>query len=209
MKLRHPEWLQLQAEEQTLYGYNQQWYKTSFQQTRGCGPTAATMQLLYLNKKEGAALPYTNQTLADITQVLENVWGFITPEWLLGLNSTQKFCKGMQELLSHYGLGWRCRSLSIPLLAFMRPSLSEVVQFVEGGLWKDCPIAFLNLHRGKATELESWHWITLVSLEYNAQENQYIATCYDAGKQVSFDLGLWLATSRLGGGFVYIDVKGE
>jgi len=206
MEIKHLEWLQLEIDNEKMYGYNQEWYQTSFRRTRGCGPTAATMLLLYLNIREGTPLPYHNNNISFIAEVLEKVWDFVTPSWLLGLNSTVKFCKGMDTLLEHHGLSWRCRRLSITASRSKRASLSQVVKFLEDGIASDCPIAFLNLHKGQAATLYSWHWIVLVSLSYDASLNIYRATCYDGGRLVTFDLGLWLETTKFGGGFVYIVV---
>jgi hypothetical protein len=207
MEIKHPEWLQIETGNSKLFGYNQGWYKTSFQRTRGCGPTAAAMLLMYLNRREAAPLPYQGHSISSITEVLENVWNFVTPGWLLGLNSTAKFRKGVEDLLGHYGLSWRCRELSLAAFKSKRKSLSQVVNFLEDGIASDCPIAFLNLHRGRVAALESWHWIVLVSLSYDASQNRYMATCYDGGCSITFDLGLWLETTRLGGGFAYVTVE--
>jgi len=206
MEIKHPEWLQIVTDNPKLYGYNQDWYKTSFKRTRGCGPTAATMLLLYLNRRETEPLPYQGHSISSITKVLENVWDFVTPGWLLGLSSTGKFCKGMEALFGHYGLSWQCRKLSVTVSRSKRTSLAQTVKFLEDGVASDCPIAFLNLHKGGVTVLESWHWIVLVALSYDANHNRYMVTCYDSGHPITFDLGLWLETTRLGGGFVYITV---
>lgn len=204
MEVRHPEWLQLELENKTTYGYNQSWYPTSFKRTRGCGPTTAAMLLSYLNRREGQPLPYQCDDIPSIVRVLEDVWGFITPGWLLGLNSTGKFCKGAEALLRRYGVKWRCHRLSVAAVKARRASLASVVSFVEAGLASDCPVAFLNLHRGRETALDSWHWMVLVSLVFDQGGNRYLATCYDCGRRITFDLGRWLETTRLGGGFVYL-----
>ena len=207
MEIKHPEWLQIKTGNIILYGYNQEWYKTSFQKTRGCGPTAAAMLLLYLNRREVGSLPYQSYSISSITQILEDVWNFVTPGWLLGLNSTGKLCRGVDALTAHYGLSWQCRELSLSAFKFKRPPLSQVVPFLKEGLASDCPIAFLNLQKGRVVSLESWHWIVLVSLSYKKKENRYLATCYDGGRLLTFDLGFWLETTRLGGGFVYVTVE--
>lgn len=204
MEIKHLEWLQLKTNNPLLYGYNQDWYRTSFQKTRGCGPTAATMLLLYLNQREAEPLPYQNHNIAAITTVLENVWNFVTPGWLLGLNSTEKFCSGMKDLLAHYRLPWQCHELVITASRSKRASLTKVVTFLEDGIASDCPIAFLNLHKGRVTTLESWHWIALVALSYDPIQDRYMGTCYDGGYSITFDVGLWLETTKLGGGFVYV-----
>lgn len=206
MQIKHPEWLQLETDDLKLYGYNQGWYMTSFQRTRGCGPTAAAMLLVYLNRREAEPLPYKSHSISSIAKVLEHVWDFVTPGWLLGLNSTEKFYRGVQTLLRHYELNWRCHRLSVTAAKFKRVSLLQVVKFVEAGIASDCPIAFLNLHKGQVSAMESWHWTVLVSLAYDANQNCYMATCYDGGRSITFDLGLWLETTRFGGGFVYITV---
>jgi len=207
MEIKHPEWLQIATNNPILYGYNQKWYQTSFQKTRGCGPTAAAMLLLYLNRREAGPLPYKSSNISSITRVLEDVWRFVTPGWLLGLSSTEKFCKGMDDLLRNYGLSWRCQRLSIPAFKSKRTSLAQVVKFLEEGMAGDCPIAFLNLHNGRVTNLDSWHWIVLISLFYDTSQKCYMATCYDGGRSITFDLDHWLKTSRLGGGFVYVTVE--
>lgn len=204
MEIRHPEWLQLEEDKQKLYGYNQGWYTTSFQRTRGCGPTAAAMLLFYLNTRESAHLPYQSHSISSIVNILEDVWRFITPGWLLGLSSTTKFCKGMEALFKHHKLNWHYCRLSITVATYKRASLSQVVKFLEEGIASDCPIAFLNLQKGQVTTLESWHWIVLIALSHDEKANRYMATCYDGGYSITFDLGLWLETTRFGGGFVYI-----
>lgn len=207
MEVKHPEWLQIEIDNQKMYGYNQSWYTTSFRRTRGCGPTAAAMLLLYLNMREGEPLSYQNHSISSIGKVLEDVWNFVTPGWLLGLSSTGKFFKGMEALFSHYRLSWRCHELSLSAFRTKRAPLSQVVKFLEDGIASDCPIAFLNLHKGRVTDLESWHWTVIVSLSYDEGQKRYMATCYDGGCSITFDLGLWLETTRLGGGFAYVTVE--
>lgn len=207
MEIKHPEWLQIEENHPKRYGYNQDWYGTSFQRTRGCGPTTAAMLLLYLNIREGEPLSYKSHSISTIKVIMEDVWNFVTPGWLLGLNSTGKFCTGIEVFARNYRLNWKWRKLSITAFQLKRPSLAQVVQFLEEGIASDCPIAFLNLHKGQVTTLESWHWIVLVSLSYDIAQNRYMATCYDSGYLVTFDVGLWLKTTRLGGGFVYITAQ--
>lgn len=204
MEIKHPEWLQTVQNNRNFYGYDQDWYATAFQRASGCGPTAATMLLLYLNQRQGGSLlPYCNDSMAAITQAMEAVWDFVTPGWL-GLDSTGKFCRGAAAFLRHHRLDWQCRELNLSLFHPRRRVLPAVAEFVAAGIASDCPVAFLNLHRGQAIALESWHWIVVVGLNYEADRQRYLADCYDGGRRVAFDLGLWLATTRLGGGFVYL-----
>lgn len=203
MEIRHPEWLQVNKNKEILYGYNQCWYSTRTKRSSGCGPTSAAMLLLYLNKREAGPLTYNNDSIASITEALEEIWDFVTPGWL-GLSSTEKFCEGMDAYLSFHRLAWQCHKLSVPLCKAKRSSLAGTVDFLEKGLASDCPVAFLNLHKGKAGSLETWHWIVVVALAYEQQTDRYIATCYDGGRKLTFDLNLWLTTSKFGGGFVFL-----
>ena len=203
MEIKHPDWLQIEQDNRILYGYNQGWYRTFFRRASGCGPTTAAMLLLYLNMRESGSLPYQNDSIPSITKALEDIWKFVTPGWL-GLSSTGKFCKGVEAFLQHHGLSWKCHALSLFAARSKRKSLLEVVQFLEEGITSDCPIAFLNLHKGKVTALEGWHWTALVSLSYDENQKRYMATCYDGGRRITFDLDVWLTTTKLGGGFVYL-----
>lgn len=205
MKIKHPEWLQLRSDADTpFYGYDQDWYPTSFQRTRGCGPTTAAMLLSYVNQREQGCLPYKNDSIPDIVKILEEVWSFVTPNWLLGLNSTKKFADGVTNLVTQHGLNWTCCKLGIPIAKWLRPSAAEMAAFLEKGLSSDCPVAFLNLHRGRELTIHSWHWMLLTGLSYQTEQDRYLAVCYDNGRLLTVDVGLWLATSKLGGGFVYI-----
>ncbi len=160
MEIKHSEWLQITTNDLILYGYNQGWYKTSFQRTRGCGPTAASMLLLYLTIREVGGLPYRSDSISSITEVLEDVWKFVTPGWLLGLNSTQKFCKGMEKLFRHYGLNWKCSRLSIAAIPSHRSSLAQVIKFLEDGIALDCPIC----RRSKSSS-SKYFMSSMISLE--------------------------------------------
>lgn len=204
MEIKHPEWLQIRENDRIIYGYDQSWYKTSFKRTRGCGPTAAAMMLSYLNEREGKLLPIKADNPSEIVEIMEKVWGFITPNWLLGLYSTKRFCCGMMKIFQHYQINWRCYNLSVPVKKMKRPSLVQVVSFLEESFQDDCPVAFLNLQKGQALNMETWHWTLLVALDYDKQNERYLATCYDQGCCITFDIGLWLETTTLGGGFVSV-----
>lgn len=198
MQIRHPEWLQWEAAGQCYYGFRQDWYATSFQRTRGCGPTTAAMLLTYLARRDGLVLPATGVAL------LEDVWRFVRPGWLLGLNSTVKFAAGMNAYLHLHALDGECRRLSVPLLRLLRPKPATVAAFIEDALAADAPLAFLNLQRGREQQLESWHWLTIVGLTRG--EADWEVVCYDNGMVRRFQLMRWLTSSHLGGGFVYVHV---
>lgn len=182
-----------------MYGFNQDWFGTPFKRKAGCGPTAAAMLLSYLNRRDHGPLIYRSDNVAAATLMLEDVWKFVTPGFR-GLDSTGKFVRGLKNHAWHYKTPWVCRELALK----RRASVDKVVSFVEDGLASDCPVAFLNLDNGRVPEIDRWHWFVLTALE--VWEKRYLATGYDGGRKIVFDLGRWVLTTKAGGGFVYLDV---
>lgn len=197
MEIKHPEWLEIKTNESVIYGLNQEWFSTSVKRASGCGPTAASALLLYLNRRDSGLLPYQSSDIASAALTLEDVWNFITPG-LNGVSSTKKFVKGMNLLLRHYEAPWICHEISIKKYG----SVDKIASFIENGILSDCPVAFLNLHEGQTTIFEGWHWIVLVALKL--ENGRYIATGFDGGKKIDFDLEQWVSTTKKGGGFVYL-----
>ena len=81
----------------------------------------------------------------------------------------------------------------------------EALQMVEdvsarAGLEEECPVAFLNLCRGKVKELDWWHWVTIIAMEGDR------VTILDSGREFDIDLALWYATTKKRGGFVRVTV---
>jgi hypothetical protein len=197
MEIKNPEWLLIKYNGKDSLGPDQEWYSSTFKRAAGCGPISASTILIYLNRRGDGPLPYKISSPSDVNQMIENVWHFITPG-VLGLNSPKKFVKGMKKLIKHYGAAWSCNSIIVK----KRNSIKNIASFVESGIASDCPVAFLNLHAGTSTEFEGWHWITIIGI--NMCGGTYIATAYDNGKKITFDLGAWASSTKLGGGFVYL-----
>lgn len=200
MELKNPAWLEIPTREGTFYGFTQTWYGSVFKRKAGCGPTAAAMQLLYMNKRDQGPLPYQSHDLSSATRMLEDVWKFVTPG-LRGLDSTKKFVKGLRRHGLYYKTPWVCREFSVKRYGAVN-KLEEIIAFVESGLASDCPVAFLNLHAGTVSAFDNWHWIVLTKL--TAMDKGYQATAFDGGQKIEFDLGEWVKTTESGGGFVYL-----
>jgi hypothetical protein len=64
----------------------------------------------------------------------------------------------------------------------------------------DRPVAFLNLCNGKEKNLDRWHWVTVVSMEYTPP---VLLRVLDGGTVKTVDLALWRDTTTDGGGFAY------
>ena len=197
MQIKHPEWLQIKSNEDIIYGLNQIWYTSSIKRLAGCGPTCATSLLLYLNKRDSGALPYINDDIPSSVSAMEDVWRFITPG-IRGLDSTIKFVTGMDALLLHHGAPWKCHALNVQ----KNGSIQNIIAFIKEGIASDCPIAFLNLHVGGLKEFDEWHWIVIIGIDN--KNDHYIATAYDEGRKIEFDIGMWIEATKKGGGFVYL-----
>ena len=206
MEILHKDWLEIKSDGgRLMFGYDQEWYSTEYKRKRGCGPTSATMLFLYIMRRDSLQLPFATDSVSDIKEALEFVWDFVTPT-PMGLYSLKSYCHGMEELFKHFKLVYKCEGLNVSLLRSTRPTLAETIAFIEQGLSLDSPVAFVNLDRGKETALEGWHWITVVGLHYDENSDKYIATCYDDGDLVKFDVRLWLETTKMGGAFAYMTV---
>jgi hypothetical protein len=72
---------------------------------------------------------------------------------------------------------------------------------VRVGLASDCPIAFLNLTKGRVKNIQGWHWITITSADMS--DTHLSAYASDEGKQICFDLRLWYLSTRMRGGLIY------
>ena len=200
--IKNPGRLQTTENGSILSGYNQDWYSTAYKRTRGCGPTVATMLLIYTNQKESAGLPLSPDNTANIKKAMELVWDYVTPNRFLGTNSTEKFTNGLKTFFTDYKLSWQAKRLPVPLFKSKRPSAHDTAQFIKTALENDCPVAFLNLQKGDCHELDTWHWMLITAID--EANGSYIVKCFDNGNIIGFDLGEWLKTSRFGGGFVYI-----
>ena len=64
-------------------------------------------------------------------------------------------------------------------------------------------MAFLNLHNGSIEPLEAWHWVTIVGMRQTAPDAGTLSI-YDGDAAFDVDLAAWLASTRMGGGFVRV-----
>ncbi len=181
------------------HGVDQDWYGLPWRRLAGCGPSTASNILRYLGDRVPLQLPTHSRD--QMRELMDWVWGYVTPG-LRGLNTTERFVTGMDAIFAELGSPLRCHALDVPQEMGSRPNLSEVAAFLREGLAKDCPVAFLNLHNGGLPQLEGWHWITLLAVEEG--ENRLVVQAVDNGNRLTLDLGQWLRSSRLGGGFVRI-----
>lgn len=203
LAVRQPANLQLTHESgQLLYGGNQAWYRLPWRRMAGCGPSTAANLLLYLHRSGQITLPDDVRNQADFTALMEAVWKYITPG-LQGLIVLEDFCRGFTHYLETIGSVMRCHTLAVAKRPEERPALDSVIRFIAAGLAADCPVAFLNLSSGNLSELENWHWVTIMALASDPRSGRVLIDCYDNTRQIHLDLGEWFRSTKLGGGFIY------
>ena len=185
----------------TYYGADQEWYPTLWQRRAGCGPTTATQLLLYFQNKGSIGTSTRVVDKESLVALMENVWRFVTPG-IMGLHLISQFTEGVDNYLKSLSSSLVKQTLQIPRSEDKRPPFSRVVDFLVTSLQADSPVAFLNLSRGSLTNLDEWHWVTIVAVEQDREESDLYATIYDAGNHWKINMTLWYQTTKRGGGLV-------
>lgn len=209
--LAHSEWFEILDEStQTRYnGVDQDWYGEEWQRTAGCGPATAANIVHYAWRKK--SLVCRAITKSQMTALMEEMWQYVTPT-ANGIPTTELFCGLFDSYLEAKGLKTSRVACCLDLrrdggefLPFKR-----ILEYLETSLRNDNPVAFLNLCNGDALELESWHWVTVISLRFDLDADLLNATIeiLDAGSVKRVDLALWYQTTTKGGGFVSFDLGG-
>ena len=190
--------------QQSLFGGDQEWFVNKRARMDGCGPTCAANITAYLawtrpdlrNLYDGE-----DRSKSLFAQHMENLYRFVTPG-NMGLHRPKLFAEGLLAFANSRGKALKAHLFEVNgNRSRERQSLLELSTFVQAGLESDCPIAFLNLNRGKEKSLQNWHWITITSAVI---DNTQLAACAsDEGKQICFDLGQWYQSTRMRGGLVY------
>jgi hypothetical protein len=187
------------ATNQFFYGTDQEWYKKKWQRMSGCGPSAVANIIYYFNCTRFHGNPHL--TKQDYVKLMEEVWTYVTPS-LGGVSSTGMLISGAKGYLEKKSLNIRMDAIDIPKKKQPRPDFGLVLSFLSKALTNDTPVAFLNLDHGTVLEVDSWHWVTIISLEYEKEHNSVSADILDGGLIKRIDLLRWYETTKLGGGFV-------
>ena len=189
-KLKHD------PEENLAYGLNQEWYKTKWQRLSGCGPTAAstliysmTSQSEIFNREEALTL-------------MDTMWKYVTPS-LKGVYKRSMFTEGLQKYFDAHQLKGTIEHIEISKEKSQRPSLNEVMAFIETALLHQVPIAFLNLDNGEEKKLDEWHWVIISGLDSLDDHPEVYVHIIDDNKLFAIDIALWLKSTKRGGALVY------
>ena len=206
VSIARPDALNISAQDgsRVFFGADQEWYADEWHRRAGCGPTCAANVTAYLAfTRPSLRGLYAGEDMrwSDFTAHMETMYRFVTPG-NMGLNRVEMFTDGVDAFA-------RDRKLSLTAHTFEvhgnmcrdRASVEELAAFVQAGLAADCPIAFLNLTKGRVKNIQAWHWITITSAELD--ENRLIARASDEGNEITFDLRLWYLSTRMRGGLIY------
>lgn len=189
------------AEGISYYGFNQEWFRTRWQRLSGCGPTAVSNILYYLGRSRsipGLERPVSRKEGPDF---METVWRHVTPT-AMGIPNTDLLCKGVQSYAKANSLHLGTEPFEIPGFRRARPDFGQLLLFLYSALSADTPVAFLNLDCGEEKILDSWHWVTVIALKYEADGSAAFAEILDEGKKKEIDLNKWFRTTAKGGGLV-------
>jgi hypothetical protein len=188
------------------YGCNQEWYMTPWQRNAGCGPTTVTNIMLYLNSiRNGLGKSKQLVTKSEVQSMMEEVWLYVTPT-NNGIATTKLLYDDVIDYAKAKTLNIKVEFIDIVENRLLCPELHHLLLFLGNALRNDSPIAFLNLDNGDEKQLASWHWVTIISLNYSDDESTAIIDIVDEGIIKKIDLAKWFHTTTLGGGFVSIDL---
>lgn len=203
--IRNPDLFQINDGRAVFYGCDQEWYPTRWQRLSGCGPTAVSsiMHYLYHSNSNSGNPPFPK---SDCVALMEEVWKFVTPT-MRGIPSTKPLYEGALAYAKAKSLDMEFHILDIPKKIPLRPEFSRLLSFLDAALRSDSPVAFLNLNNGTQTNLDSWHWVTIIALEYEEDGSVASVSFLDEGTVKMIDLKQWFRTTTLGGGFVSFHLR--
>lgn len=202
----HPEVINITDETSgsVYFGGDQEWYADEWHRRAGCGPTCAANVTAYLAMtRPNLRALYAGEDLRKslFSAHMQDMYRFVTPG-NMGLNRVEMFTDGMAEFAGSRGISLRAHVFEVHgNMHRGRPPASELADFVRAGIESDCPVAFLNLTKGRVKNIQGWHWITITGAD--AGDARLIASASDEGKEISFDLGLWYLSTRMRGGLIY------
>lgn len=204
--ITHPELFIITDGNHTWCGADQEWYQNNWQRRAGCGATTAAHLLSYLAevRPEWEFLyPAHSREQADFLAFMNKLWDYVTPG-SMGVNTLHKFTSGVTVYARKKGVSLSFHDLNIPPAKTARPNIEKCAAFLRDAMEADRPVAFLNLSSGDVRGLDSWHWITIISMEEQADGPILCTALNGSGQKLTVDFRLWLQTSKLGGGMVYV-----
>lgn len=202
LTLWQPEIYQMRSMSYRAWGANQMWYRDRWQREAGCGPTTCANLIWYLARTHEAyrdLWPDEGNHWSNILRLMEELWRYITPTHM-GVHRTSLFADGAARFGLDRSIPLRTDILDVPPNLHRKPNPDRVKAYLSDAFSQNLPVAFLNLDRGSLHNLESWHWVTLISVDERTMKCHMI----DQGRRILINLGQWLDTTGSGGGFVVL-----
>ena len=190
-KIKNIDFLKVKDNENTYYGFSQEWYKDIWQQKAGCGSTVASSIISYYNQIDS----FKEIGISDALKIMEELWFYLLPTEQ-GLNSIKLFYNGIKNY-------YNAKEVTIDYINVDikdKPSLNKIIEFIEKELLEDRPIAFLNLCNGEENNLDKWHWVVVV--EIFEENGEYFLNIIDDKEILKINLSLWYRTITNDGGFI-------
>ena len=187
---------------ESVAGGSQEWFPGRWERASGCGPTAASNLIWYMTRsRPGFHMLFDagGGGKDNFVELMRELFVLIPPG-IRGVNDPAIFTDGVIRFGAARSVTLTPRVLEIPSVFRKRPDIDSVGNFIISALQADSPVGFLNLSNGKLSNLEAWHWVTIIGLESESM----VATISDKGRKLDICLAEWLRTSILGGAMVYI-----
>ena len=187
---------------ETYIGGSQEWYHDRWQRISGCGPTAASNLVWYMARPKPAVPSHINGGADHYMELQNEMFSYVTPG-MQGVNSSSIFTRGVENYGRKHDLRITSHVVEIPGKPSKQPDADELRNFVAEALQSDAPVAFLNLSNGTLSNLDKWHWVTVIAMEPDTMATD---VC-DQGAVLTIDLAEWLRTSILGGALIYLIIS--
>ena len=205
VSIKHPEWLYIDVNGKTSYGYDQEWFTDEWQRLSGCGPTTATQVVTYTMLRDGLLDVSQSADQVGALERMNMMWNYVKPRFGGGVYKTQWMEAGLGKMLVEKDLPYDVHMINVSPFAASRVEINEAAEFLVQGLSQDVPIAFLNRHKGKEPALYTWHWVPIWSIYEEGDDIR--CNIFDEGEIREFSLVNWLQDTILGGGFAYVSPK--
>jgi hypothetical protein len=196
--IKNPEHYEIKIDNETHYGFNQEWYPTPWQRLSGCGPTTASSLLHYW------LLPNTSSpSQTEALEWMETLWTYVTPG-IGGVYKVETFKKGIERYLNEQAIPSKIECFRVAKQKANRRDFGELIDFLSQAFTHNSPVAFLNLHNGHENTWDDWHWTLAIGMYVDPHTQDLMLNLLDDGKILSGNLKKWYDTTKHGGGFVTI-----
>ena len=91
-KINNIDLFKVKDNENTSYGFSQEWYKDEWQRRAGCGATVASSIINYYNQRDN----FKEVGISDALKIMEELWNYLLPTEQ-GLNSIKLFYDGIKS----------------------------------------------------------------------------------------------------------------